>query len=195
MTEPTKKDEKDVPILNHEYDGIRELDNQLPRWWLYLFYITILFAAAYYFYYEFGGGTSIRESYEKDVAVLQKASAIASSGGAAFPVLETFTPYLGNPQKIASGKAAYTARCAPCHGDQGQGVIGPNLTDDFWLNGDGTPAAIAKIIHDGVAAKGMPAWGSMMNEEELYSVSAYVQSLRGSNPPGAKAPQGQPAAP
>lgn len=182
--------DKNEKMTDHDYDGIKELDNDLPRWWLAKFYITIVFAIGYYAYYELGSGPSIQQEFEQEVAAIsaaQKSAAPKSS----FPNIEKLNAARKSPEQIATGRAAFQTRCASCHGDKGQGLIGPNLTDDFWINGDGTLVAIAKVINDGVPAKGMPPWGALLSEDEVYAVSSYVKSLRGTNPAGAKAAQGQ----
>ena len=88
------------------------------------------------------------------------------------------------------GKKSFGEKCSSCHGTQAQGLIGPNLTDSFWLHGNGSPSAIAKVIQDGVPDKGMPSWGPLLSRDELTQIAAYLVSLKGSHPAGAKAPQG-----
>ena len=89
------------------------------------------------------------------------------------------------------GGKIYSARCASCHGDKGQGIIGPNLTDDYWIHGDGSIPAILKVMNEGVPDKGMPPWKGVIPAELEDDVAAYVYSIYGTNPPGAKAPQGE----
>lgn len=177
------------PLTDHEYDGIQELDNDLPRWWLYGFYLTIVFSVGYYVYYEIGDGPDLKTELARDMAAIEMSKAL-NAPKSTFPEKEKLASHVGNAEKIKAGKAGFDARCASCHGAQGQGLIGPNLTDMFWLNGDGTTAAIAKLIKDGVPAKGMPAWGPVLNENEMYELTAYIRSLKGTNPPNAKVAQG-----
>lgn len=186
MSEDKKNEEK---LTDHNYDGIQELDNSLPKWWLYLFYITIGFSFVYFGYYEMGNGPSIQKEFESDVQELETKKLLSVKS--VFPEMEKLLAAQKSPEKIAVGKTAFQGKCLSCHGDKGQGLIGPNLTDDYWIHGDGKLESIAKIVHDGVAEKGMPPWGALLTEDELYAVTAYVKSLRGSNPAGAKAQQGQ----
>lgn len=184
-----KKDGQRDKLLDHNYDGIQELDNQLPRWWIGLFYVTIIFAIGYYAYFEFGEGPSIQAEFNKDVAAAEARKAVAPANG--FPVEAKLVEAQKSPEKISAGKTVFQVRCVSCHGDKGQGLIGPNLTDDYWIHGDGKIVSVAKTIHDGVPEKGMPPWGALLSDDDVYAVAAYVKSLRGTNPPGAKAPQGQ----
>jgi cytochrome c oxidase cbb3-type subunit III len=182
------KDEEAL-LLSHEYDGIQELDHPLPSWWLWIFYVTIIFSVFYVGYYMTGIGPTLKE--ELDVAMAEIEAKRASKVATSEPSdLETvILASLQSPDKLKSGNAVYTGKCAACHGDVGQGLIGPNLTDDYWVHG-GTLSEIAAIIRDGVAEKGMPPWGAILSEDELYDVTAYIRSLRGSNPPNAKESEG-----
>lgn len=185
MSDDNEKKEK---LTDHNYDGIQELDNDLPRWWLGLFYISVIFAVVYYAHYEFGNGPSLQEEFMQEVSAMeaQKEAAPKSS----FPESAKLVAFQKSTEKLGVGKGVFQSKCISCHGDKGQGIIGPNLADDNWLHGDGKIESIAKIIQNGVSEKGMPPWGPLLSEEEVYAVTAYVKSLRGSNPAGAKAPQG-----
>lgn len=97
--------------------------------------------------------------------------------------------YLKDKRALAEGRSVYTSKCATCHGQSGEGNIGPNLTDDYWIHG-GKAEQIANTVYNGVKEKGMIAWGALLNKKEILSVSAYVRSLRGRTPPNAKTPQG-----
>jgi cytochrome c oxidase cbb3-type subunit 3 len=186
-------------LLDHDYDGIKEYDNPLPQWWLWLFYGTIIFSAVYIPYIVMGFGPSSTEQYQRELAAAKAAPAPAaqSSPGGASPKGQMPTvaavgagPSLeGNAAAIAAGKEVYVANCAPCHGPQGQGVIGPNLTDNFWLHGN-TWNDIVTTVTNGVPDKGMIAWKSTLNPDKIRQVSAYVMSLKGTNPPNPKPPQG-----
>ena len=173
---------------DHNYDGIQELDNDLPRWWLGLFYLSIVFGIGYFCYYELGDGPSIQDEFAGDIAAIEAKKAVAPPS--TFPEVTKLVLYQKSTEKKAAGKAVFQSRCVACHGDKGQGIVGPNLTDDSWMHGDGKLAAVAKIIHDGVPEKGMPPWNALLSDDEIYSVTAYVKSLRGTNPAGAKAAQG-----
>lgn len=175
-------------VLDHEYDGIQELDNMLPRWWVNLFYITIAIALIYYVHYELGNGTSISQEFSTDLQNLEMIS--RKQALKTFPDLEKLAAVSQRQDSKTAGQHIFGARCVSCHGDSGQGLIGPNLTDHYWIHGEGKLASIALTIHDGVGEKGMPPWGSILSENEIYQVTTYVQSLRDSAPKNAKSPQG-----
>jgi cytochrome c oxidase cbb3-type subunit 3 len=174
-------------LLDHEYDGIREQDNPLPGWWLATFYITIAFSAAYYLYYELGSGPSLvqelaQEQYADELAARAKPVAAGPSD-------EDLVAASKDSALLAVGKDQFATKCASCHGDAGGGGIGPNLTDEYWIHG-GSAGQVYATIQKGVLDKGMPAWGALMTADELKAVVGFVVSLKGTNPPGAKAPQG-----
>lgn len=177
-------------IKGHEYDGIREYDNPLPTWWLITFYGTIIFAAIYWFHYHVSDGPSIATELATDLKEIEAMKAKSAPAGdpAEGVDLAALVKDLGT---LESGKTVYTQRCAPCHGALGQGQIGPNLTDSFWIHGNGSVGDVLNVVAKGVTEKGMPAWESMVSPKELQAVSAYVVSLRGSNPPNGKAAEGQ----
>lgn len=175
-------------MKSHEYDGIQELDNPLPKWWLFTFYITIVFSVFYVPYYHFMGGQNPLDEYLSDLA---KVEAIKKSAPAPEEDSQKLIVALSDEQIKSKGLAVYVSKCAACHGDKGQGVIGPNLTDKFWLHGDGTAKAISKVVSEGVPAKGMPPWGPVLTPDELTQVTVFVASLKGTNPANPKAPQGE----
>jgi cytochrome c oxidase cbb3-type subunit 3 len=182
-------------LIDHDYDGIQEYDNRLPNWWLWILYGSIIFALAYWlFFHTIGAGKLPRERY---AAEMQKAAetqlARASKGGLSDQSLELMAAM---PDRVSEGKAIFTQYCVVCHRDQGQGLVGPNLTDAYWIHG-GRPMDIHKTITDGVLAKGMAAWGRQLGPNRVEAVTAYVLTLRNTNVPG-KAHEGelyQPAAP
>lgn len=172
------------PLLDHDYDGIRELDNQLPEWWLFIFGATVIFAFIYWLHYEVAGGPST----DQELAVAMEAHKANQKQA---PLLgEDRLAALFTAENIAGGSKVFADKCAVCHGPQGGGVIGPNLTDQFWLHGQGTRADVFKAIAEGVPAKGMPAWRDLVPEDELVAVSSFVHSLKGTNVPGGKEAQG-----
>jgi len=177
-------------ILEHEYDGIREYDNPLPRWWLWMWAGSFVFSLGYFFHYHVShNGTSVADGYEQDMAEAREAEAKQSL---AEPVNEeSLGKLMANPALMSDAKALFGLRCTPCHGANAQGVIGPNLTDNSWIHGAGKLTDIYGVVEGGVAAKGMPAWGRQLTPIELRKVVAYVGTLRGSNVPG-KAPEGTP---
>lgn len=180
--------EFDKEIEGHEYDGIKEYDNPLPRWWLIIFWGTIVFAAGYYAYYQLGSGPTLQQ--ELEVAMANMPKPVAPVAATPTESDEELTAAFASIN-LADGKAQYDGKCAACHGQELQGLIGPNLTDNYWLHGKGTPSDIVKVVRVGVADKGMPAWENMLKKEEIYAVTAYIISKKGSNPAGAKAPQGE----
>lgn len=169
--------------MGHEYDGIREFDNRLPNWWLGVLFITIVFAYAYFFYYHvFDTGKGLRAVYETEKAE-------QDAREAAIPVDDgTILAIAAKPDMMEKAQALFTQQCAACHKPDGSGLIGPNLTDAFWLHGN-KPSEIYSTVSKGVAAKGMPTWGPLLGAEKVKMMAAYVTTLKGKNLPG-KAPEG-----
>ena len=181
----TDKNDQDR-MLDHEYDGIREYDNPMPRWWLNLFYITIVWAILYALNVPgIGIGKGRIANYESDMAAFR-----AKYPRAAPTVDEaTLLAAARDPQELALGKTTFGTNCMPCHGPEGGGVIGPNLTDDYWLHG-ARPSDIYRTVTGGVLPKGMPAWGTVLKPDQAKAVVAYVMSIHGTHPANPKAPQG-----
>ncbi len=167
---------------HHEYDGIIEHDNALPNWWLTTFFGTIIFAFIYYLHYTFGGGPNLNQ----ELAQQMKSLPVQASSLFDETDLEKKFAALGANE---AGAAVFVAKCASCHGQKGEGLIGPNLTDKFWIHGKGLRADIMKVIVDGVLDKGMPSWSASLKEEEMNQVAAFVYDLRKS-PLKGKEPQG-----
>lgn len=260
---------KDV-LMDHDYDGIKELDNDLPPWWLWLFYITIIWSAIYLLHYHVlktgkstiakynesinpdyrepeplhkGGFLTryhspyfepagevtprIKRQFDRYIGpeigfqeLVQEAMRRADSEGlaklqSAFPDLYASLEAHGGPvtpraepaptapseeiveyepltdaASLAAGKQIYMANCATCHGQHGEGGIGPNLTDEYWLHGAGISNMI-HIIEVGVPAKGMIPWRPVLGEEKIHQVASYMLTLYGTNPPNGKKPQGE----
>jgi cytochrome c oxidase cbb3-type subunit III len=180
-------------LLDHEYDGIREYDNPLPRWWVWIFAGSFWFSLAYFFHYHVShNGQSAAAAYEADVAEARENEAKASL---AEPVSEeSLGKLMADAGLMSDTKALFTLRCVQCHGDRAQGSIGPNLTDSAWLHGGGKLVDIFGVIDQGVLAKGMPAWSRQLSPIEVRKLAAFVGTLRGTNVPG-KAPEGAVAAP
>lgn len=173
-------------LLNSNYDGIQEYDNDLPRWWQALFFITIAFGVVYVLYYHVGGTLDSQVALDTDMKAIaaqsQKAPVAAISA-------DTLLSFVKDSSHLAGGKAVFQAKCMPCHGPEGQGVVGPNLTDNYWIHG-GAITDIHRTIEVGVPEKGMLAWKGLLTSEEINDVAAYVFSLKGTNPANPKAPQG-----
>lgn len=181
--------EKDLEIP-HAYDGIKELDNPVPAWFNWLFFSTMFFAAAYLFYYHIGGYGDLQDQeYENEMAraKVEKAAYLEKSANA---IDENSVKADNTPMILAEGKTIFDANCQVCHGDKGQGIIGPNLTDDYWLHGGGVNN-IFKTIKYGVPEKGMVSWEKTLNPKQISAVTNFILSLQGTNPVGGKAPQGE----
>ena len=176
-------------ILDHDYDGIQEEDNPLPRWWLLLFYACIVFAVIYTAHYSFGPGKNPNETLPQELEALAAQRKI-NTPPSEVPNEEIFALLTKDSAKMGVAHELFEAKCASCHGVKGEGGIGPNLTDNFWVHGDGSFATNHKVISEGVLDKGMPPWGAMLKPEELNLVVAYVKTLAGTNPANPKAPQG-----
>ena len=183
--------EKDI-LLDHNYDGIRELDNHLPPWWKWLFYITIIWGVFYVIGHHFMDWFPLQEKeYEMEVAAASlesQARDAANTEAGGFD--ESLLVYSDDATIINAGSKTFSRNCVPCHGASGEGnTIGPNLTDNYWIHG-GEIKDVYTIIKEGVPAKGMISWKSQLSPTEIRDVSTYILSLQGSNPPNAKAPQG-----
>jgi cytochrome c oxidase cbb3-type subunit 3 len=183
MNEP-----RDPLLMDHDADGIKELDNNLPRWWVWLFYLTIGFAVLYMLYYHvFKAGDLQVAQYEKEWA---KGEAIKSSA------IEKFEKTIGTlkPSKdsvvLDTGKHTFTTMCAPCHRPDAGGLVGPNLTDDYWIHGSNFVDNL-KVIINGVPEKGMLTWRGVLKPSEIHAVASYIYTLRGTKPPNPKPPENQ----
>lgn len=183
-------------LLDHNYDGIQELDNPLPNWWLILFFITVGFGVLYFIHHQLGGGgrNSVQEleaSMQKIEVQKLKAHAGHDHGQpSAEASTQNLEAMLSDPTVLAQGKTVFDTNCASCHGKAGEGTIGPNLTDKFWIHGQGDMASVIKVVQIGVLDKGMPPWGTVLPADKINAVAAYIVSLKGSNPANGKAPQG-----
>lgn len=175
----------------HEYDGIQEADNALPNWWLAILYGTMAFGALYWLSAEsFKTTPSPGEEYraEMEKVAAEEAVKMKAAGSVTDESLLSMTK---DPKSVDEGKTVFASTCSPCHAANGGGGIGPNLTDSSWLHG-GSPMNVYATIKDGFTAKGMPAWGAALGEERVRVVAAYVVTLKNTNVPGGKAPQGDP---
>lgn len=175
-------------ILDHEYDGIREYDNPLPSWWVLLFVVSIVFSVGYWFYYQWGEGETVVGQYDRQMLALAdiQTKQLLKMG----PISDKMIFGIGHKQDLMKSTAGtFAAKCAVCHGAAGEGKIGPNLTDDYWLHG-GRLTEIFHTISEGVLEKGMISWKTQMGPGEMLALAAYIGSLHGTNPPSPKAPQG-----
>lgn len=182
--------EEEVDIdLGHNYDGIRELDNRLPPWWLYGFYGCILFAGIYLWRYHVShSAPSQKEEYDyaMRVAEEQKENYLKKSANK----IDENTVTLLAAADIEKGKNLFITSCAACHGKLGEGGVGPNLTDDYWIHGGGLKD-IFKTIKYGFPEKGMMAWKETLNPMQMAQITSFIKSIRGTNPPNGKEKQGE----
>ncbi len=178
--------------LGHEYDGIRELDNHLPPWWKGILYGSVVWAVIYMFVYHFSGSfpLSIAE-YENQLAVAAEEVRVYQASQPVTVIDENTLAFSNDAAGLGNGMKVFISNnCQSCHrADGGGNAIGPNLTDAYWIHG-GAIKNIYLTIKSGVVEKGMPAWGKVMSPTDVRDVTFYVMSLQGTNPAGAKVPQG-----
>lgn len=188
---PTTDRDSDTIIQGHQYDGIQEYDNPMPGWWSALFIITVVFSFFYLIAISAGWINDYEDDLDDSLAELQ---AIRTNFEQSNPTVSIDSTYLASivndPARIAAGKEVFSGQCAVCHAADGGGVIGPNLTDEYWLHG-GSNMDIWEVIRVGVPEKGMAPWESVFTVEERASLVAYIRSLVGTTPANAKEPQGE----
>jgi len=175
-------------LMDHEYDGIREYDNPLPSWWVGIFVLTILFALGYWVYYHMGGGgLSETDLYQRALTAYRKEQALRAANA---PTVDeaTLAKLSKDDATLQAGRVTFGRLCTPCHNRHGEGLVGPNLTDDYQIHGS-TRMDIYQTVRDGVLAKGMQAWGKVLDPKQLRQVVAFVTSLRGTHVKG-KAAEG-----
>lgn len=172
--------EADV-MLEHNYDGIRELDNVLPPWWVYLFYGCIIFAGIYLIKYQIMGGDNQIQEFDKEVATA-KIAVDQYNKTAPDQMNKEKVTLLTDAASIAAGKDIFTKNCIPCHRSDAGGQIGPNLTDDMWINGGGIKNVFNTIMEGGRDGKGMISWKATIKPTDIQKVASYVLSLQGSKP-------------
>jgi len=175
-------------IEGYEYDGITELDNPCPDWLMYIFYFTA-FLAVFLVGYHFGSSSKneILQSYigklqNVQLQPVEEAPEVSES---------ELVALLEEPAELASGEEIFKDKCALCHGEFGEGLIGPNLTDNYWLHGQGNISDIVNTIRSGVPDKGMAAWKDRIPEKNILQIAAYIKSLKGTQAEGAKKPDGK----
>jgi len=177
-----------APLTSHSYDGIEEYDNPMPAWWRRTFWLTFLFAIGYFVHFQLtGNGKSVAESYAADMREFRELQAAQALGKEVTE--EGLSRLMHDATLMKDGRTVFVARCVQCHADRGQGNIGPNLTDDYWLNGSGALLEMYEIVSNGRTQKGMPNWGQKLRPLELAQVVAYIGTLRHTRIPG-RPPQG-----
>ncbi len=175
--------------LGHEYDGIREYDNRLPNWWLMTLWGAIVFAFGYWLYFHtFEIGDTAAESLALDLQRAEAAARAREEKMAAGLSDASLLAMAADHAVLARGKEVFAQNCLACHGARGEGAVGPNLTDEYWINGH-RPTEIHGVISDGRLAKGMPSWKAVLGAGRVRDVAAFVLSLKNTHVPG-KAPQG-----
>jgi cytochrome c oxidase cbb3-type subunit 3 len=176
-------------LLDHEFDGIQEYDNPCPSWWSWLFFLTAIFAPVYYFYFHIGkAGITIEADHQN--AVNENLKLRFAEIGELKADESTLVAYMQEANWLKVGESVYQQRCKSCHGEGGAGLVGPNLTDDYYKNVQQL-TDVAKVVADGAANGSMPGWGTRLHPNEVVLVSAYVASLRGQNLTGPRGNEGK----
>ena len=173
----------DPLLMDHEIDGIQELDNNLPRWWVWVFYLTIVFSIVYVGYYHvFKAGDLQAAEYKKEFTAGEalKAGALTKFEND----LGTLMPST-DKTKLSNGQLVFVKNCAPCHRADAGGLVGPNLCDEYWIHGSNFVDNV-KTILNGVPEKGMLTWKGVLKPDEIYEVASYIYTLRGTQPPNPK---------
>ncbi|WP_375560075.1 cbb3-type cytochrome c oxidase N-terminal domain-containing protein [Bernardetia sp. OM2101] len=175
-------------LMHHDYDGIEELDNDLPPWWKYGFYLCIIAGIIYLYVYANGIAPDSTQEYQVAMAEgnVLKAQYLADMANS----INEENVTLANVAGVTKGKTIFVKKCKTCHGENAEGLSGPNLTDEYWLHG-GDIKSIFKTVKYGVPAKGMISWKDQLSPQEMQEVASFILSLKGTNPPNAKDPQGE----
>jgi len=177
--------------LGHDFDGIRELNNPTPPWWRYSFYCSILFGVVYVWVYHISRSAPLQL---EELAIAETKATEAQQAylaHAANNIDEKTVKLLTAADDIAGGQKLFTTNCTACHGAAGQGMVGPNLTDDYWLHG-GQVNQVFSTIKYGVPEKGMKSWKDDFSPKQIAQLASFIKTLHGTNPPGAKEAQGEP---
>lgn len=190
LTRSRKIEEEGELMMDHDYDGIKELDNVLPPWWVYLFYACIAFAFIYLVRFHILGHDDQKAEFEKEMAEAKIAVEEYKKTAPDLMDKEKVT-LLTDAADLAAGKAIFETNCVACHRADGGGAIGPNLTDNQWILGGGIKNVFNTIMEGGRAGKGMVPWKEIIKPSDIQKVSSYVLSLQGTNPKDGKAPEGE----
>lgn len=190
LLKPKQVEDEGVLLLHHDYDGIKELDNNLPPWWVYLFYACIIFGVVYLARFEVFGADNQEMELKNEMAQAQ--IDIAEYQRTAPDLMdENSVTLLTDASTLAAGKAIFTANCVACHRADGGGQIGPNLTDEQWILGGGIKNVFHTLVNGGRDGKGMISWKGTLKPKQMQEVASYVLSLKGTNPKDPKAPEGE----
>jgi len=189
LTQSASLQEEDDIMLDHDFDGIRELDNKIPPWWTALFYGAIVFAFVYMIDYHVIGDGNVQENeYNLEVQAANLQLELLTKSGKM--ITEETVVFVNDVASLSAGKEIFDKNCAACHGFGGEGLVGPNFTDEYWIHG-GSIKNIYRIIAEGVPAKGMISWKSQLSPNQIQEVGSYILTLKGTNPPNQKAPEGE----
>ena len=189
LTDVVPIEEEESILLDHDYDGIKELDNNLPPWWKYGFYLTIVTGVIYLLHFHvFKTGDLQGKEYDNAMAQA-KIEVDEFMKTSANNVDENTVKVLTEASDITAGKDLFIANCVACHGKGGEGTVGPNLTDEYWIHG-GSIQDLFKTLKYGWVEKGMKSWKDDLSPIQMAQVSSYIRTLKGTNPPNPKAPQG-----
>ncbi|TRX16388.1 c-type cytochrome [Flavobacterium franklandianum] len=190
LIKPRQNEDEGEILLHHDYDGIKELDNNLPPWWVYLFYACIVFSLVYLVRFEIMGADNQEMELKKEMAQAQ--IDIAEYKKTAPDLMDENTvTLLTDAANLAAGKAIFTTNCVACHRADAGGQIGPNLTDDQWILGGGIKNVFHTLVNGGRDGKGMISWKGTLKPKQMQEVASYVLSLKGSKPKDPKAPEGE----
>ncbi|MCK9281033.1 MAG: c-type cytochrome [Melioribacteraceae bacterium] len=188
LTKTTPIEKEQEIMFHHDFDGIKELDNKIPPWFNILFYGSIIWSVIYMFVFHIAGDGNIQVAeYQSEVQMASAEREILIKTGA-FLNEETVTVLTDTPA-LSSGKDIYLKNCASCHGNNGEGTVGPNLTDDYWIHG-GDIKSIFSTVKYGVPAKGMISWETQLDPKKMQEVASYIKSIHGTNPDNPKAQEG-----
>ena len=190
LTAAVPVETQDEIAFDHAFDGIRELDNKLPPWWVGMFYVTIIIGVSFFMYdvvLDMNGSSGDRYEQEMAMAEESKKARLAALGS---QIDESSVKQLTDENALAAGQAEFVAKCAACHLADGGGSVGPNLTDKYWLHG-GSVQDVFKTIKYGVPAKGMIAWESQLTPTQMQNIASFILSLQGTTPATPKDPQGE----
>lgn len=186
----SKDKDKETPVREHHFDGIQEFDNPMPTWWIWSFLLAIIFGFIYFIHYTSGAGPDLKTEFQEAMAIHKQKFAGAKTTGKQFTEAEVQEKISKLPSQDL-GAQVYVRVCQSCHAEKLQGLVGPNLADEYWIHGQGKLSEIVGVINNGVLDKGMPAWAQQLKEDEVIAVTAFIYSKREAHSGSGKPPQGQ----